>query len=199
MISLFSSTPAITPTYGTAPAGFAAPAGGTTTPVYKTDSFTPTSGYSTLSSGGMSFPIGQIISEDPAMASKFNKFFLGTSDRLLRVGSNWFGRFLVNLVAGNVPLFTSATTSTQISNNVNLWIGRSDLVRAVPNPYNAMLLQDVGVKNVNDLATITNINDQAVVCQRMMAASAARGLPAMIDPMMVSGWVAAAQQLPKYF
>jgi hypothetical protein len=33
----------------------------------------------------------------------------------------------------------------------------------------------------------------------MMAASAARGLPAMIDPMMVSGWVAAAQQLPKYF
>ena len=199
MINTVSSSPFLNKIFGSSPAGTTTQTSGNSTPVYKSDVFNPTTNYSALSSGGVSFPISQIISEDPALASKFSKFFLGTSDRLLRVGTNWLGRFLVNIVAGNIPLFTSSTVSTQISNNVNLWIGRSDLVRAVGNPYNAILLQDVGIKNVNDLAVISNPSDQAVISQMMTAASANRGQPVFIDPMTVSGWVATAQQLPKYF
>lgn len=199
MINNIFSTPYVNPLSGTSFAGSTTPTSGIKTTVYKSDSVNLTANPTPLSSGGISFPISQIMTEDPALASRFGKFFLGTSDRLLRVGTNWFGRFLVNMVAGNFPLFTSKTVSTQISNNVNLWIGRSDLVRAVGNPYSATLLQDVGIKNVNDLAVITNPSDQAVISQMMTAASAQRGQPVFINQMMVSGWVATAQQLPKYF
>jgi hypothetical protein len=198
-IGNFFSTHSVNPLTANAPAGTTAPVNGTPAPVYKSDSFTSTTNYSALSSGGMSFPISQIISEDPALASKFSKFFLSDSDRLLRVGTNWFGRFLVNMVAGNIPIFTSKTVSTQISNNVNLWIGRSDLVRAVGNPYYASLLQDVGIKNVNDLAIISNPSDQAVISQMMSAVSAQKGAPVYIAPATVAGWNATAQALPKYF
>lgn len=166
---------------------------------YGSDGFSSSGSYSALSSGGMSYPISQIMAEDPSLAGRFGKWFMGTSDRFLKVGTNWLGRMFVNLVAGNIPLFTSRAESASISNNVNLWLGRSDLVRTGMTPYQATLLQDAGIQNVNDLSIVTNPGDQVVVAQMMTAASANRGYPIMVDQMMVSGWVSQAQQLDKYF
>jgi hypothetical protein len=166
---------------------------------YKTDRFTPTASYTALSGSPPNYPISQIIPEDPAAASKFSKWFIGSSNTMLKLGSNWLGKFFVNLVAGNIPIFTSTSVSTQISNNVNLWVGRSDLVRANVTPYQAMLLQDVAIKNINDLSVVTNPNDQAVLAQMVNAASVTRGQPIFVDQPTVASWVATAQTLPKYF
>mgnify|MGYP001559143999 CR=1 FL=1 len=166
---------------------------------FKTDTFKPTASYTALSGEVPSYPISQMIPEDPAAANKFSKWFIGSSNTMLKLGSNWLGKFFVNLVAGNVPIFTSTSVSTQISNNVNLWIGRSDLVRANMTPYQAMLLQDVAIKNLTDLSVVTNPNDQAVLAQMVTAASVTRQQPIFVDAPTVASWVAAAQALPKYF
>lgn len=182
------------PTQGTAPTNTTTGTNG----AYRTDGYTATNSYSTLGSGSTSYPVSQIIAESPSIASKFSTFFISSSSSLLRVGSNSVGRFFLNLMAGNVPFLTSKTVSTQISNSINVWVGRSDLVRTGMNPIEASLVQDAGVKNVTDLSMIGNPSDQAVLAQMINAAGAAKGIPVAITPMQVSGWVAAAQQLPKY-
>ena len=145
-----------------------------------------------------SYPISQIITESPSLASKFGKLFMSNSETFLKVGSNWLGKSILNLLAGNIPLVTSASVSTQISNNINTWLGRSDLVRAGMTPIHASIMQQIGIKNISDLAVIKNPGDQAVVSQMFNATAASNGLPIMIDPMTVSSWSNTASQLPKY-
>lgn len=168
----------------------------TNTNTYGNDGYN--SSMSTLGSGTNSYPVSQIISESPSIASTFGKFFIGSSSSLLRVGSNSVGRFFLNLMAGNIPFVTSKTVSTQISNSINVWVGRSDLVRTGMNPIEASLFQDAGIKNVTDLALIGNPSDQAVLAQMVNAAGASRGIPVAISSSQVANWVAASQQLPKY-
>ena len=197
MINNVSSTSSVNPVYGqTTPAQTTSTASPTTS--YTTDTFNTSSSYATTLASPSSMSISQLISEDPAMANRFSTFFMGTSDRFLKVGSSWLGRSVLNLLAGNIPILTSSTASTQISNNINAWLGRADIVRAGTTAYEASVLQDVGIKNVNDLAAVTNPSDQAVVAQMMMAASASRGQPLMVQPANVATWVARAQSLPKY-
>lgn len=196
MINNVSSTSSINPVYGQSQP---TQTGSTTqnTTSYGTDSFNTSNNYSTLASPS-SMSISQLIAEDPSMANRFSTFFMGTSDRFLKVGSSWLGKSVLNLLAGNIPILTSKTASTQISNNINAWLGRADLVRVGTTAYEASVLQDVGIKNINDLAAVTNPSDQAVVAQMMMAASASRGQPLMVQPSNVSTWVARAQSLPRY-
>lgn len=165
---------------------------------YRTDNYSATNSYSTLGSGTNSYPVSQIISENPTIAGKFNKFFIGSSSSLLKVGSSSVGRFFLNMMAGNVPFFTNKTVSTQISNSISVWVGRADLVRTGMNPTEATLLQEAGIKNVTDLALIGNPSDQSVLAQMATAAGAAKGIPLQINQTQVSNWVTAAQQLPKY-
>lgn len=194
-----SSTPYVNNSYGTQNTSQTTPTAGTNNPAgYKTDGYTSSTSYSTLGSGTNSFPVSQIISENPTIASKFSKFFIGNSGSLLRVGSTSVGRFFLNMMAGNVPFLTSKTVSTQISNSINVWVGRSDLVRTGMNPIEATLLQEAGIKNVTDLSMISNPSDQSVLAQMVNAAGAAKGIPVMITQPQVAGWVSAAQQLPKY-
>lgn len=191
-----SSTSYVNNTYGTQNTGAVSNTGGNTTNPYSTDGYS--NSVSTLGSGSNSFPVSQIIAESPSIASKFSRFFISSSSSLLRVGSNSVGRFFLNMMAGNIPFITSKTVSTQISNSINVWVGRSDLVRTGMNPMQATLFQDAGIKNVTDLSLIGNPADQGVLAQMVNAAGAARGIPANVTPSQVSSWVAASQQLPKY-
>jgi len=168
-------------------------------PYTATDSL-QTTNYSTPSTTSLtSYPVSQIMSEDPNLANRFSKFFLGSSNTLLKLGTNWLGKAFINLIAGNVPLFTSNQASLQISNNISTWVSRSDLVRTGATPYQAALLQDAGIRNVNDLATVTNMTDQAILASRMTTASIARGQAIAVSPANVSAWVNSSLQLPKYF
>jgi len=194
MINGISPTPYI---YGSSGSTPTASVPGTTFNAYRTDSFSPSANLSATTST-ISYSISQIMMEDVSLSSRFNSWFIGTSDRFLRVGSNWLGKAFLNLVAGNIPLLTSSEKSTQISNNISLWLGRSDLVRTGATPFQAMLLQDTGIKNINDLAIISNPADQAVLSQMVSAAAAARGQSVFVDPAMIGNWVSTAQQLPKY-
>lgn len=169
-----------------------------TTSAYGNDGFAPTTNYSMAASTILSYPISQIIMEDASLAGRYDTWFMGTSDKFLRVGSNWLGKAFLNLLAGNIPLLTSSEKSTQISNNINLWLGRSDLVRTGATPFQSMLLQDTGIKNINDLAIVTNPADQTVLAQMMMAAAVNRGQTVYVDQPTINSWVIAAQQLPKY-
>jgi hypothetical protein len=198
MINNVSSSSYVNPVSGQTTTNAANSVPGIGTPAsYGTDSFSSSNNYATLSTPS-SMPISQLIAEDPAMANRFSTFFMGTSDRFLKVGSSWLGRSVLNLLAGNFPLLTSSTASTQISNNINAWLGRADIVRAGTTAYEASVLQDVGIKNINDLAAVTNPSDQAVVAQMMVAASTARGQTLLVQPGNVANWVAKAQSLPKY-
>lgn len=165
---------------------------------YPKDSFT-TSGTYSATPTAQSYPISQLMYESPSTASRLSSFFMDSSDKFLRVGSNWLGRTFINMLSGNIPFITSSAVSTQVSNNINTWLGRADLVRTGANPYQAMLLQDVGVKNLNDLSALRNAQDQATVAQLMTNASISRGQPVTISPSNVTAWVTLAQQLPKYF
>lgn len=145
-----------------------------------------------------SYPISQIITESPSLASRFGTFFMSSSETFLKVGSNWLGKSILNLLAGNIPLFTSTAVSTQISNNINTWLGRSDLVRTGMTPTHASIMQQIGIKNINDLAVITNPADQTVVAQMFNATATSTGVPLFVDPMTIASWVNTATQLPKY-
>lgn len=193
-----SPTPYINNSTGGQPVSQSAPVNNSPNSGYRTDNYSATNPYSTLSSGGTSYPVSQIISENPTIAGKFSKFFVGSSSSLLRVGSSSVGRFFLNMMAGNVPFFTNKTVSTQISNSINVWVGRSDLVRTGMNPIEATLFQEAGIKNVTDLSMIGNPADQGVLAQMVTAAGAAKGIPVQITQSQVASWVAAAQQLPKY-
>lgn len=184
-----SQTPYVNNTYGTQNVGGVPPTGSQSTNPYNTDGYS--NSVSTLGSGTNSFPVSQIISESPSIAGTFSKFFISSSSSLLRVGSNSVGRFFLNMMAGNIPFITSKTVSTQISNSINVWVGRSDLVRTGMNPIQASLFQDAGIKNVTDLSMIGNPADQGVLAQMVNAAGAAKGIPVNVSPSQVSSWVAA--------
>lgn len=162
------------------------------------DNFTTTNTYATAPTP-QSYPLSQLMYESPSTASRLSSFFMDSSDKFLRVGSNWLGKTFINMLSGNIPLFTSSAASTQISNNVNTWLGRADLIRGGANPYQALLLQDVGIKNLTDLSALRNPQDQATVAQLMTNASINRGQPVTILPANVTSWVATAQGLSKYF
>lgn len=196
MINNVSSSGGINPGYGTTPVQQTTGTSYTPTASYSTDSYT--SSVTTQTTGGTSYPVSQLILEDPTMASKFSRFFISSSSSLLRVGSNWLGKFMLNMMAGNIPLITSSSVSTQISNSVTLYVGRADLVRTGMNPIQAMAMQDAGIKNVTDLARITNPADQAVLAQMANAAGASRGFNPGITQMNVASWVSTSQGLTKY-
>jgi len=192
-----ASTQQITTPTSTNKSGSTNPVSSTPNP-YNTGDVLQTTNYSTAPTGNSSYPVGQLMFEDPSLASRFSKFFLGSSNTILKLGSNWLGRAFINLVAGNVPIFTSSQASLQISNNVSTWIARSDLVRTGATPYQSALLQDVGIRNVSDLATVQNPTDQSILASRISTASIARGQPIVVDQSIVSSWVSSAIQLPKY-
>lgn len=165
---------------------------------YTPDAYSPTSTYGSASAP-TSYPMSQLMYEQPTLAGNFSRFFIDSSDKFLKMGSNWLGKSVLNLMAGNIPFLTSKATSTQISNNINSWLGRADIIRAGVNPYQAILLQDVGVRNMTDLANIRNPQDQMTLSQMINGASATRGQPIFVSPANVTAWVTNAQQLPKNF
>lgn len=177
--------------------GYVAPAGATTTNPYQADAYAGGS-YATTSMAA-SGTISAIVS-DPSAASRFSLFMINSPSRLLTVGAKFgvVGRTFLNLLAGNVPLFTSSAQAAEISNNVRTWISSADLVRTGANPTHARLLQDVGVWNVADLAVYVNPADQAVLASRLAGAAAARGVMDIPNQAMVASWVQAANQLPHY-
>ena len=156
MINNVPPSPYVNTTTGLPPANNVAPTTGVPPTNYPTDGFSPSSSYASLASTPNSYPLSQIMFEQPSLSSRMGTFFMGSSDSFLKVGTTWIGRQFINLLSGNIPILTSKSAATQISNNINLWLGRSDLVRVGANPFEASLLQEVGVKNVNDLAILTN-------------------------------------------
>ena len=200
MLNNISNSTPVDTNYNNSPVQGAAPANtANNNQTFPTDGFSPSNNYSTLNAGTNSYPVSQLIAEDTATAGKFTKFFMGNSSSLLRVGSNWLGKVVLNAIAGDIPFITSSANAARISNNVTLWVGRADLVRTGMNPIQAMVLQDAGIKNATDLSRITNLSDQAVLAQLANAAGANRGMNVGITPNNVSTWVASSQQLSKYF
>lgn len=185
-------------TYGS-PTG-AAPAAATTgyAPAYAMDAYSG-AGYATTSMAA-SGSISAIVS-DPSAASRFSLFMINTPQRLLSVGGGMgvVGRAFLNLLAGNVPLFTSSAERAQISSNVRTWLSSADLVRTGAAPAQATLLQDVGIWSAQDLAVYVNPADQAVLAQRLAGAAGARGWGGVApSAQQVGMWVATAVQVPKY-
>lgn len=191
------------PYYGYAPptSGPVAPANvtaGQTTP-YQNDAYAGNAYATTNTSMAASGSISSIVS-DPGAASRFSLFFINTPDRLLSVGAGLgaVGRGFLNLLAGNVPLFTSSARSAEISNNVRVWMSSADLMRTGANSNHAVLLQDVGIWKAQDLAVYYNPADQSVLSQRMAAAGAARGIMDIPSPAMINSFVQAANQVSHY-
>ena len=189
--SYYSYTPTQTTQY-------AAVAGAAPSNPYQGDAYSGGSYYAPASMAA-SGTITSIVS-DPKAASRFSLFMINSPSRLLTVGAKFgvVGRAFLNMLAGNVPLFTSAAQSNEISNNVRTWISSADLVRTGANPTHAMLLQDVGIWNVQDLTVYVNPADQSVLAGRLAGAAAARGVMDVPNPQMVSSWVQTANQLPLY-
>lgn len=181
---------------------------GSAAPVAPTG-YAPQSGYTMDAYSGASYATASMaasgsisaIVSDPKAASRFSLFLINTPQRLLSVGGGMgvVGRAFLNMLAGNVPLFTSAAERAQISNNVRLWLSSADLVRTGAAPAQATLLQDVGVWTAQDLAIYVNPADQNVLAQRLAGAAGARGWGgAAPSAQQVGMWVASAVQLPKY-
>ena len=191
------------PYYGYAPSSTGAPTaptqGAAPTQAYQADAYAGGNYYMANTSMAASGSISAIVS-DPQAASRFSLFFINTPDRLLTVGAGMgaIGRGFLNLLAGNVPLFTSSARSTEISNNVRLWMSSADLMRTGANANHAVLLQDIGIWKAQDLAVYYNPADQAVLSQRMAAAAAARGIADIPSPAMIGGFVQAAGQVSHY-
>lgn len=184
-----------TPTQGVSPV---APTGNPYGSAYQTDAYSGTS-YAPTSMAA-SGTISSIVT-DPKAASRFSLFMINSPQRLLSIGGGMgaIGRGFINLLAGNIPLFTSAADSYQISNNVRLWLSSADLVRTGAAPAQATLLQDIGIWKAQDLAIYVNPADQAVLAQRMAGAAAARGMVGMAPSAgQVGMWVQSAIQAPKY-
>lgn len=171
---------------------------GTQTP-YQSDAYAGGNYYMANTSMAASGSISSIVL-DPKTASRFSLFMINTPDRLLTVGAGLggVGRGFLNLLAGNVPLFTSSARSTEISNNVRLWMSSADLMRTGANANHATLLQDIGIWKAQDLAVYYNPADQAVLSQRMAGAAAARGITDIPSPAMIGGFVQAANQVSHY-
>lgn len=183
------------PTQGVTPV---APTGTPYTGAYQSDVYSGTS-YAPTSMAA-SGTISSIVT-DPKAASRFSLFMINSPQRLLSIGGGMgaIGRGFINLLAGNIPLFTSAAESYQISNNVRLWLSSADLVRTGAAPAQATLLQDIGIWKAQDLSIYVNPADQAVLAQRMAGAAAARGMVGMAPSAgQVAMWVQTAIQAPKY-
>lgn len=188
----YTSTP---PTSASAPA-----ATGAGVNPYQTDGYAGGSYYAAPVSMASAGTLSAIVS-DAGTASRFSLFMINSPERLLKVGGGMgaVGRGFLNLLAGNIPLFTSSAQRAQISNNVQLWLSSADLVRTGANAIQATLLQDVGVYKAQDLALYTNPSDQGVLAQRLAGAAAARGMMDQAPPaQLVGAWVQAAVQAPKY-
>ncbi|PKL76077.1 MAG: hypothetical protein CVV27_12120 [Candidatus Melainabacteria bacterium HGW-Melainabacteria-1] len=175
-----------------------APAGGAYAGAYQMDAYSGGSygATSMAASGSISAIVG-----DPKAASRFSLFMINTPERLLKVGGGMgsVGRAFLNLLAGNVPLFTPSIQRAEIANNVRLWLSSSDLVRTGATPPQAILLQDVGIWKAQDLAVYQNPADQGVLAQRLAAAAGARGMVGMAPTLQQVGmWVQTAIQVPKY-
>lgn len=183
----------------TAPGAPSVPATGSSLPTYGSDSYTPTS-YTASAMGTTSYTALSSIINDPSAANRLGMFMINSPSRLLSVGAGWgsVGRFIVNVLSGNVPLVTSAQKQQEISSNVGRWISSADLIRTGATPFHATLLQDVGIWNVKDLAMIANPTDQGVLAQRLQMAASARGSGDFPNAMMVGSWVQSAVMLPKY-
>jgi hypothetical protein len=139
-------------------------------------------------------PIESIV-DDAGAAGRFKAFFMKTSEGLLTVGGNSFGRAFLNLLAGAVPIFTPASKRTEIAANVMSWVGRADLVRSGCSALDARLLQSCGVFTITDLAHMSSPMDQATLVGRLAMAAYQFGFP-VPSPEMVSSWVSAAMTLP---
>lgn len=152
-----------------------------------------------MASAAASGSISAIVS-DPKAAGRFSMFMINTPDRLLKVGAGLgaVGRGFLNLLAGNVPFFTSSAESAQISSNVRLWMSSADLVRTGASPIQATLLQDVGIWNAQDLSVYVNPADQGVLASRLAGAAAARGVMEAPSAQQVGAWVAVANQVTHY-
>ncbi len=191
------------PHYGYAPTAQGAPppqqAGYAPHNAYQTDSYAGGQYARGNVSMAASGSISSIVS-DPAASRRFSMFMINSPDRLLKVGAGFgaVGRGFLNLLAGNVPLFTSSAKSAEISGNVRLWLSSADLMRTGANANHALLLQDVGIWNAQDLAVYYNPADQAVLSQRMAGAAAARGITDVPSPAMVGGFVQTAAQVTHY-
>lgn len=166
---------------------------------YQSDAYAGGGYYMANTSMAASGSISSIVS-DPKAASRFSLFMINTPDRLLTVGAGLgaVGRGFLNLLAGNVPFLTSSAQSTEISNNVRLWMSSADLMRTGANANHAVLLQDIGIWKAQDLAVYYNPADQAVLSQRMAGAAAARGITDVPTPAMIGGFVQAANQVNHY-
>ncbi len=167
---------------------------------YQTDGYSGGSYYAAPMSMASTGTLSAIVSDSGA-ASRFSLFMINSPERLLKVGGGMgaVGRGFLNLLAGNIPLFTSSAQRAQISGNVQLWLSSADLVRTGANAIQATLLQDVGVYKAQDLALYTNPSDQGVLAQRLAGAAAARGVMGQAPPAQTVGaWVQAAVQAPKY-
>ena len=150
----------------------------------------------TAASNTPTYPVSSII-EDMTVSNRYQKFFIKDTNRLLSWGSNGIGKFFLNVMAGNIPLFTAAEKSQAISTNVTRWVGRADLLRLGANPIHTFLLQDAGIMNVTDISRITNAVDQQVLSQRIQMAAVSRGVTDIPSLMAVQQWVQLAQTLPK--
>lgn len=181
-----------------APGVQSAPATGGSQTAYRSDSYTPSAYMATT--GSTSYNELSSIITDPSAASRLSMFMINTPSRLLTVGAGWgsVGRFIVNVLSGNVPLVTSAQKQQEISSNVSRWISSADLVRTGASAFHATLLQDVGIWNVKDLSMITNPSDQGVLAQRLQMAASARGSSDFPNAGMVGSWVQSSIMLPKY-
>lgn len=187
--------------YQSAPTGSAPATSYQTSPSpYQGDTYAGSSYYSSSVSMAASGSISAIVG-DPKAASRFSMFMINSPERLLKVGAGLgvVGRGFLNLLAGNVPLFTSSAQSAEISHNVRTWLSSADLVRTGASPTHALLLQDVGVWRAQDLALYVNPADQAVLASRLAGAAAARGLGQFTpSAQMVGSWVQVSHQLTHY-
>lgn len=183
----------------TPPAGYVAPAGSPPPTAYQADAYAGGNYYAPVSMAA-SGSISAIVS-DPSAATRFSLFMINSPERLLKVGGGMgaVGRGFLNLLAGNIPLFTSSAQRAQISNNVKVWISSADLMRTGASAMQSHLLHDIGIWKAQDLMVYQHPGDQAVLAQRMAGAAAARGVPAEApSAQQVASWVQVANQVTKY-
>jgi hypothetical protein len=181
------------PQYG-APTGAPAPMGAPTAP---TNTFAPdgfAAQYKAATGIEIKLPIETIV-DDAGAAGRFKAFFMKTSEGLLTVGGNSFGRAFLNVLAGAVPIFTPASKRTEIAANVMNWVGRADLVRSGCSATDARLLQSCGVFTITDLARMSSPMDQATLAGRLAMSAYQFGFP-VPSPASVASWVATAVTLP---
>ncbi|MBC7543251.1 MAG: hypothetical protein H7338_11025 [Candidatus Sericytochromatia bacterium] len=163
---------------------------------YQQDGFASRYGIQTSASTTVKLPLAAIVDGRNA----FGALFIKSSEGLLKVGGDGgsFGRFVLNLFAGAVPIFTPKARRAEIANNVMAWVGRADLVRSGCSPMDARNLQLCGISNITDLARNTNPMDQMTLASRMQLGAMQYGFPPP-NLTQIAAWVATAVTLPARF